>query len=176
MSLTILQNSLVPSQDYQVKVRSLVIQRKDSMFRGIPSEWTDPVTWTSHGGTHLSAHTHKQNTEISPILLDYFVHLALNNMGQNWFVIIIKIITLTRTLFSVPWQEVRQCPLSSISPSVCLRPQSSSHSIAPFQLVKGPLLMFGFVCMFASDENYIFIYYCVSQCNDGRFFSSPAVQ
>uniref|UniRef100_A0A3Q3VL98 Fibronectin type-III domain-containing protein n=1 Tax=Mola mola TaxID=94237 RepID=A0A3Q3VL98_MOLML len=51
MSLTILQNSLVPSQDYQVKVRSLVIQRKDSMYRGIPSEWTDPVTWTSHGGS-----------------------------------------------------------------------------------------------------------------------------
>lgn len=48
MSLTILQSSLDPSQDYQVRVRSLVKAEDD--YGGIPSEWSDPVDWTSHEG------------------------------------------------------------------------------------------------------------------------------
>ncbi|XP_070780018.1 cytokine receptor common subunit beta [Enoplosus armatus] len=47
MSLTILDTSLAPSQSYQVKVRSLVAPGEGS-YKGIPSEWTDPVDWTSH--------------------------------------------------------------------------------------------------------------------------------
>lgn len=45
MSLNILGASLAPSQRYQVKVRSLVVP---AHYKGIPSEWTDPVEWTSH--------------------------------------------------------------------------------------------------------------------------------
>lgn len=48
---TILGASLDPSQDYQVRIRSLVRPEDDSIFRGIPSEWTDPVDWTSHEAT-----------------------------------------------------------------------------------------------------------------------------
>lgn len=48
MSLSILGASLAPSQRYQVKVRSLVVPDN---YRGIPSEWTDPVDWTTHEGT-----------------------------------------------------------------------------------------------------------------------------
>ncbi|XP_042361757.1 cytokine receptor common subunit beta isoform X2 [Plectropomus leopardus] len=44
MYLSILGASLAPSQDYQVKVRSLVFLKD---YGGIPSEWTDPVDWTS---------------------------------------------------------------------------------------------------------------------------------
>lgn len=50
MSLTILQSSLDPSQDYQVRVRSLV--KPEDNYSGIPSEWSDPVDWTSHAGKH----------------------------------------------------------------------------------------------------------------------------
>lgn len=46
MSLTIPDSSLAPSQRYQVKVRSLLVP--DSVYKGIPSEWTQPVDWTSH--------------------------------------------------------------------------------------------------------------------------------
>lgn len=53
VSLTILETSLDPSQDYQVKVRSLAVPRERSIYGGIPSEWTDPVGWTSHKGTLL---------------------------------------------------------------------------------------------------------------------------
>nr|XP_020476938.1 interleukin-3 receptor class 2 subunit beta-like isoform X2 [Monopterus albus] len=48
-SLTILGMSLAPSQHYQVKVRALVSER--SLYKGIPSEWTNPVDWTSHAAT-----------------------------------------------------------------------------------------------------------------------------
>uniref|UniRef100_A0A8C9Y2D9 Fibronectin type-III domain-containing protein n=1 Tax=Sander lucioperca TaxID=283035 RepID=A0A8C9Y2D9_SANLU len=48
MSLSILDASLVPSQRYQVRVRSLVVP---AHYNGIPSEWTDPVEWTSHEAT-----------------------------------------------------------------------------------------------------------------------------
>ncbi|XP_037648266.1 cytokine receptor common subunit beta [Sebastes umbrosus] len=48
MSLSILGASLAPSQRYQVKVRSLVVPDN---YRGIPSEWTDPVDWTTHEAT-----------------------------------------------------------------------------------------------------------------------------
>lgn len=51
MSLTILQDDLVPSQDYQVRVRSLVAPGHNLSYRGIPSDWTDPVDWTSNEGT-----------------------------------------------------------------------------------------------------------------------------
>uniref|UniRef100_A0A8C4DT71 Fibronectin type-III domain-containing protein n=1 Tax=Dicentrarchus labrax TaxID=13489 RepID=A0A8C4DT71_DICLA len=50
-SLPILDASLVPSQRYQVKVRTLIVFEKDSNFRGIPSEWTKPVAWISHKAT-----------------------------------------------------------------------------------------------------------------------------
>ncbi|XP_037331171.2 cytokine receptor common subunit beta [Pungitius pungitius] len=43
-SLSILGTSLVPSRRYWVKVRSLV---NPSDYEGVPSEWTDPVEWTS---------------------------------------------------------------------------------------------------------------------------------
>ncbi|XP_041813080.1 cytokine receptor common subunit beta isoform X2 [Chelmon rostratus] len=46
-SLNILVASLAPSQRYQVKVRSLIVPGEDSIYGGIPSEWTDPVDWTS---------------------------------------------------------------------------------------------------------------------------------
>ncbi|XP_072225687.1 cytokine receptor common subunit beta [Leuresthes tenuis] len=45
---TILGTSLSPLQEYQVKVRSLVVPGHGSRFEGIPSEWTDPVKWTSN--------------------------------------------------------------------------------------------------------------------------------
>nr|XP_046271217.1 cytokine receptor common subunit beta isoform X2 [Scatophagus argus] len=51
MSMTILQSSLVPSQNYQVKVRSLVVPEEHSSYGGIPSEWSEPVNWTSHEAT-----------------------------------------------------------------------------------------------------------------------------
>lgn len=57
MSFNIQQASLVPSQEYQVKVRSLVVPGDESIYRGIPSEWSCVATWTSHEGTLLSLHT-----------------------------------------------------------------------------------------------------------------------
>ncbi|KAM7386532.1 hypothetical protein PAMA_009236 [Pampus argenteus] len=50
-SMTILDASLVPSQQYQVKVRSLVVQGEGSHYDGTPSEWTGPKDWTSHAAT-----------------------------------------------------------------------------------------------------------------------------
>ncbi|XP_070837200.1 cytokine receptor common subunit beta [Chaetodon trifascialis] len=50
-SINILEASLVPSQQYQVKVRSLVVPGEDSIYGGLPSEWTNPVNWTSHEAT-----------------------------------------------------------------------------------------------------------------------------
>ncbi|KAM9346040.1 cytokine receptor common subunit beta [Symphorus nematophorus] len=47
---TILGASLAPSQKYWVKVRSLVVS-EDSSYRGIPSEWSKPVSWISHEAT-----------------------------------------------------------------------------------------------------------------------------
>uniref|UniRef100_UPI0037E8BF2D cytokine receptor common subunit beta isoform X2 n=1 Tax=Semicossyphus pulcher TaxID=241346 RepID=UPI0037E8BF2D len=46
-ALTILEADLVPLQRYRVKVRSLVDTAAG--YEGIPSEWTDPVEWTSRG-------------------------------------------------------------------------------------------------------------------------------
>ncbi|XP_071330328.1 cytokine receptor common subunit beta isoform X2 [Trachinotus anak] len=51
MPLTLLGESLAPSQQYQVKVRSLVLPGQGSEYKGIPSEWTDPVDWTTHAAT-----------------------------------------------------------------------------------------------------------------------------
>ncbi|KAI3360078.1 hypothetical protein L3Q82_014397 [Scortum barcoo] len=51
MSLNILDASLTPSQRYQVKVRSLIISGENSAYNGIPSEWSDPVDWTSSDAT-----------------------------------------------------------------------------------------------------------------------------
>ncbi|XP_010734181.3 cytokine receptor common subunit beta [Larimichthys crocea] len=49
MSQTILETFLDPSQEYQVKVRSLVAP--GTLYKGVPSEWTEPVRWTSHEAT-----------------------------------------------------------------------------------------------------------------------------
>lgn len=57
MTYNILQASLVPSQEYRVKVRSLVVAGDGSGYAGIPSEWSIAVTWTSHAGTLLSPQT-----------------------------------------------------------------------------------------------------------------------
>lgn len=51
MSWNILQASLVPSQVYQVKVRSLVVPGDGAVYEGIPSELSLPATWTSHEGS-----------------------------------------------------------------------------------------------------------------------------
>ncbi|XP_006798149.1 cytokine receptor common subunit beta [Neolamprologus brichardi] len=47
-SWTILRKCLAPLQVYQVKVRSLVVPGSGSEYKGIPSEWTDPVEWTTN--------------------------------------------------------------------------------------------------------------------------------
>ncbi|KAM8844615.1 cytokine receptor common subunit beta isoform 2-T2 [Spinachia spinachia] len=47
-SLNILGTSLVPSRHYSAKLRSLV---NPNDYEGIPSEWTDPVEWTSQDAT-----------------------------------------------------------------------------------------------------------------------------
>lgn len=57
MSFNILQASLVPSQEYQVKVRAVVAPGDESIYGGTPSEWSDAATWTSHEGTLLPLHT-----------------------------------------------------------------------------------------------------------------------
>lgn len=62
MSLTIHRDSLATNQRYQVQVRSLVFTHENSMYKGIPSEWTDPVDWTSNDGT----------LQISLLLVFYF--------------------------------------------------------------------------------------------------------
>ncbi|CAB1341520.1 unnamed protein product, partial [Coregonus sp. 'balchen'] len=46
-SLSILGGSLRPSECYLVKVRALVVPGRGDTFEGPPSEWTDPVEWTS---------------------------------------------------------------------------------------------------------------------------------
>ncbi|KAF3700440.1 Interleukin-3 receptor class 2 subunit beta [Channa argus] len=51
LSFTIPAMLLVPSQTYQVKVRSLVVPGEGPSYGGIPSEWTDPKEWTSHPAT-----------------------------------------------------------------------------------------------------------------------------
>lgn len=51
MSWTILQASLVPSQVYEAKVRSLVVPEDGAVYGGIPSELSLPATWTSHEGS-----------------------------------------------------------------------------------------------------------------------------
>ncbi|XP_053194414.1 cytokine receptor common subunit beta [Scomber japonicus] len=48
LSVIIKQQSLDPSQRYQVQVRSLVVSSDSQAYKGPPSEWTDPVEWTSH--------------------------------------------------------------------------------------------------------------------------------
>uniref|UniRef100_H3C1A8 Fibronectin type-III domain-containing protein n=1 Tax=Tetraodon nigroviridis TaxID=99883 RepID=H3C1A8_TETNG len=50
-SFNIPQDSLVPSQKYHVKVRSLVLPGEESTFRGIPSQWSSAATWTSNEAT-----------------------------------------------------------------------------------------------------------------------------
>uniref|UniRef100_A0A3Q2SWE7 Interleukin-3 receptor class 2 subunit beta n=1 Tax=Fundulus heteroclitus TaxID=8078 RepID=A0A3Q2SWE7_FUNHE len=49
--VTILGTSLIPLQDYEVKVRSLVAPGHGSSYEGIPSEWSNPVNWTSNEAT-----------------------------------------------------------------------------------------------------------------------------
>ncbi|XP_054606667.2 cytokine receptor common subunit beta isoform X2 [Nothobranchius furzeri] len=54
-SVTILGSSLVPLQDYQVKVRSLVDPKSNS-YKGIPSKWTEPVNFSPSEATSLLFH------------------------------------------------------------------------------------------------------------------------
>ncbi|XP_008298714.1 cytokine receptor common subunit beta [Stegastes partitus] len=54
-SVTILGTSLEPLQAYQVKVRSLLVPGDGSRYEGVPSEWTDPVDFTSNQATWSSA-------------------------------------------------------------------------------------------------------------------------
>ncbi|XP_032443540.1 cytokine receptor common subunit beta isoform X1 [Xiphophorus hellerii] len=49
--VSILGTSLVPLQDYKVKVRSLVAPGAGSTYEGIPSEWSEPANWTSNKAT-----------------------------------------------------------------------------------------------------------------------------
>lgn len=49
-SYSILESFLAPSQDYRVKVRSLVAPGADFTYMGIPSEWSQPADWTSLEG------------------------------------------------------------------------------------------------------------------------------
>ncbi|CAG5897535.1 unnamed protein product [Menidia menidia] len=46
---------LSPLQEYQVRVRSMVVPGQGSLFEGIPSEWTDSVKWTSKEASWLSS-------------------------------------------------------------------------------------------------------------------------
>ncbi|XP_076020721.1 cytokine receptor common subunit beta isoform X2 [Genypterus blacodes] len=50
-SLSILGDSLDPSQQYQVRVRALVVLGEGTLYEGSPSEWTEAVGWTSHAAT-----------------------------------------------------------------------------------------------------------------------------
>lgn len=47
-SLTIPGSSLLPSQSYMVKVRSLVLSKNPDPYEGTPSDWSLPVEWTTH--------------------------------------------------------------------------------------------------------------------------------
>lgn len=49
-SHSILESFLAPSQDYRVKVRSLVAPGANFTYMGIPSAWSQPAEWTSHEG------------------------------------------------------------------------------------------------------------------------------
>ncbi|XP_038123628.1 cytokine receptor common subunit beta isoform X1 [Cyprinodon tularosa] len=46
--VTIPGTSLIPLEDYEVKVRSLVDPGSGQTYEGIPSEWSDPANWTSN--------------------------------------------------------------------------------------------------------------------------------
>ncbi|XP_020341873.1 cytokine receptor common subunit beta isoform X1 [Oncorhynchus kisutch] len=50
-SLSILGVSLRPSECYLVKVRALVVPGERDPFDGAPSEWTDPVEWTTESAS-----------------------------------------------------------------------------------------------------------------------------
>lgn len=75
MTWKILQASLVPSQVYQVKVRSFVVPGDKSIYGGIPSEWSGPAIWTSHEGSVTP-------NPICPDLADviYCVYSEVNNI------------------------------------------------------------------------------------------------
>ncbi|XP_061829338.1 cytokine receptor common subunit beta isoform X1 [Nerophis lumbriciformis] len=47
-SVTIPGVSLSPSQHHRVRVRSLVVPGEGSHYEGNPSDWTEPLDWTSH--------------------------------------------------------------------------------------------------------------------------------
>lgn len=83
LSLNIPQTSLVPFQDYQVKVRSLVSPGKDSSFRGIPSVWTVPVIWTSHDGTLLQHRQCIQMLQISDSVIFCYLWCLLRSTNGH---------------------------------------------------------------------------------------------
>lgn len=84
MTYNIPQASLVPSQEYRVKVRTLVVAGDRSDYGGIPSEWSIAVTWTSHAGTLLSPQTRHaqicQRTAHMTIFLVYCVDTVVNDI------------------------------------------------------------------------------------------------
>lgn len=82
MTYNIPQASLVPSQEYRVKVRSLVVAGDRSNYGGIPSEWSIAATWTSHAGTLLSPQTRQicQRTADMAIFLVYCVDTVVNDI------------------------------------------------------------------------------------------------
>lgn len=72
-SYNILESSLAPSQDYQVKVRSLVAPGDNFSYEGIPSEWSHPADWTSREGkkkkkkesvlaANMAAHSYRRHS------------------------------------------------------------------------------------------------------------------
>lgn len=84
MTYNIPQASLVPSQKYWVKVRSLVVAGDSSDYGGIQSEWSIAVTWTSHAGTLLPPQIcHAQicqRTADITIFLVYCVYAVVNHI------------------------------------------------------------------------------------------------
>ncbi|XP_037544411.1 cytokine receptor common subunit beta [Nematolebias whitei] len=75
-SVTILGTSLTPLQDYQVKVRSLVVLGQGSLYEGIPSEWTDPEDWTSNEGVY------------TPWLLSYLIYFFSGVVSTALFLVL----------------------------------------------------------------------------------------
>lgn len=99
-SLNILQTFLEPSQDYRVKVRSLVFPGRDSDYGGIPSRWSDPVGWTSDEGNLLNQQKHicRPHIQISAIFMGITSCCSLywlrgKRRGSQWVI---------PSMFSVP--------------------------------------------------------------------------
>lgn len=88
---SILDSSLAPSQDYQVKVRSQVAPGSESSYGGIPSEWSLPVDWTSHGGekcfgaANMAAYSERRHSCVELLCLSSFVVGCFYSLRCCWF-------------------------------------------------------------------------------------------